>query len=114
MAHVREVAREAGRAYEVRWKDGGEERQRTFTVKRDAERFALKVETEVAAGTSTAEHAKGGTVAQVADDMTRGAELVLKPRSLQEARRINRARLLPRFGARRVTAVTTADVQLWV
>lgn len=114
MAHVREVARKAGRAYEVRWKDGGKERQRTFTVKRDAERFALKVESTAAAGTSTVAHAKGRTVAQVADDMMRGAELVLKPRSLQEARRINRARLLPRFGARRVTAVTTADVQLWV
>ncbi|KAA6434925.1 site-specific integrase [Agrococcus sediminis] len=114
MAHVREVTRKAGRAYEVRWKDRGKERQRTFSVKRDAERFALKVETEVAAGTSTAAHAKGRTVAQVAEDMMCGAELVLKARSLQEARRINRARLLPRFGARRVTAVTTADVQLWV
>lgn len=34
-----------GIAYEVHWRDGVRKMQRTFTVKREAERFALKVET---------------------------------------------------------------------
>ncbi len=32
MAHVREVERKTGRAYEVRWRDGGKFRQRSFTL----------------------------------------------------------------------------------
>lgn len=32
-----------GRGYEVRWREGGRERSRTFTLKRDAEVFELEV-----------------------------------------------------------------------
>ena len=46
MAHVREVERSGGIAYAVRWRDAGKFKQRTFTVKREAERFALKVEND--------------------------------------------------------------------
>ena len=42
MAHVRSVQRKTGQAFEVHWRDSGKDRQRTFTVKRDAERFAAR------------------------------------------------------------------------
>ena len=45
MAHVREVSRKGGIAYEARWKVNGKFKQRTFTVKREAERFALRSRT---------------------------------------------------------------------
>lgn len=53
MAHGREVERKAGRAYEVRWRDGGRFRQRSFTVKSEADRFALTVENQKAHGQTT-------------------------------------------------------------
>lgn len=42
-----------GSAYEVHWRDGDRKMQRTFTVKREAERFALKVEAAKDAGDTT-------------------------------------------------------------
>jgi hypothetical protein len=37
MAHVREVERKTGIAYEVHWREGDKKMQRTFPVKREAE-----------------------------------------------------------------------------
>lgn len=56
MAHIREVARKKapnGITYEVHWREGDKKMQRTFTVRREAERFALKVETAKEAGGTT-------------------------------------------------------------
>lgn len=61
MAHVREVERKGGTAFEVRWRAAtGKFQQKTFTGKRDAERFALKVENELADGNSTEPLVKNG------------------------------------------------------
>jgi len=66
MAHVREVSRRTGKAYEVHWRQQERKMQRTFTVKRDGERFALKVENEIAEGATTAPLVRRvPTVAQV-------------------------------------------------
>ena len=69
MAHVREVPRKTGIAYEVRWREGGRERQRTFTVKRDAERHAHNVETAKATGAPTEPMTRGRTFRAVAEEM---------------------------------------------
>ena len=46
MANVREVERKGGRAYEVRWRAGDKFKQRTFTVKREADRIGYGVMTQ--------------------------------------------------------------------
>ncbi len=47
MGSIREVQRVDRIAYEARWRDNGKFRQRTFTVKREAERFVLRVENDL-------------------------------------------------------------------
>jgi hypothetical protein len=74
MANVREVPRSGGKAYEVRWRAEGKFRQRTFTVKRDAERFALKVENQIAEGTTTSPLVRRVlTVSQVVEESLEGS-----------------------------------------
>lgn len=69
MAHVREVEQKTRRAYEVRWRDGGKFRQRSFTVKREADRLALTVENEQHAGNSAARLVRNTkTLRQVAEE----------------------------------------------
>lgn len=121
MAHVREVARKPGPkyphgvAYEVMWRDGEKKLQRTFPVKRDAERFALKVENAKNVGDTTRSLAgKAPTVAQVIAASMEAAEPKLKPRTFHSYERLYASRVLPRFGARKVTTVTRADVQAWI
>jgi hypothetical protein len=48
VAHVRTLSRtDETVAHEVRWRQPGKFKQRTFKVKHEAERFALRVEDEV-------------------------------------------------------------------
>ncbi len=57
MAHVRSVARTDGReSFEVRWRQHGKFRQRTFHSRREGERFALRIEDELDDGQNTAVH----------------------------------------------------------
>jgi len=115
MAHVKEVERAGGKpSYIVRWRDNGF-KQRSFKVKREAERFALKVESDLAVGQSTDRLVKNSkTVAEiVAASMTASAP-GLKPRTRQSYETIYRNRILPMFGKRRASTVTRAEVQAWV
>lgn len=118
MAHLREVARKKapnGIAYEVHWRDGDRKMQRTFTVKREAERFALKVETAKDAGDTTRSLVKNtATVAQVIAASMEAAKPRLKPRTFHSYELMYEKRILPKFGARRVSTVTRADVQAWI
>lgn len=116
MAHVRTLTRQDGRAaYEVRWRQGGRFKQRTFTVKREAERFALQMEDAVLAGQSTDVHVRRGkTVGDVVEESMATAALKLKPRTLRSYRQGYDRHILPSFGQRRVSAVTSADVERWV
>lgn len=118
MAHVREVARKKalnGIAYEVHWRDGDRKMQRTFTVKREAERFALKVETAKDAGDTTRSLVKNtATVTQVIAASMEAAKPRLKPRTFHSYELMYSARIIPEFGSRRITSVTRADVQAWI
>ena len=115
MANVREVSRAGGKAYEVRWRADQKFRQRTFTVKRDAERFALKVENDIAEGATTAPLVRRvPTVAQVVEASLEASRPGLKERTHRSYVSIYRNRVLPTFGKRKVTEVTRADVQAWV
>jgi integrase len=115
MANVREVERKGGRAYEVRWRAGDKFKQRTFTVKREADRFALKVETELAEGNTTDLLVKNGkTVRQVIEASLAASKHELKPRTYNGYVAIYDNRILPKFGARKVGTLTRSDVQAWV
>jgi len=115
MANVREVPRAGGKAYEVRWRAEGKFRQRTFTVKRDAERFALKVENQIAEGATTSPLVRRVlTVAQVVEASLEASRPGLKERTHRSYVSIYSNRVLPTFGKRKVTEVTRAEVQAWI
>ncbi len=115
MAHVRTVARASGTAYEVRWRADGRFRQRTFTVKREAERFALKVENQLAEGTPTTPLTRRvPTVAEVIEASMEASRPGLKLRTFRGYVTIYRNRVTPTFGRRKVTEVTRSEVQAWV
>ncbi|WP_170131550.1 tyrosine-type recombinase/integrase [Quadrisphaera granulorum] len=115
MAHVREVARSGKPAYEVRWRDGAKFRQRTFPARRDAERFALRVEASLGSGAPTDAYVKRGkTVAEVVEASVAASAYKLKPRTVASYRQVYDNHVLPAFGTRRIATVTSADVETWV
>jgi integrase len=115
VAHVREVARKAGRAYEVRWVAAGRERQRTFPVRRDAERFALRIENELAEGNSTETLIRRSkTVREVVESSLAASEPKLKPRTYISYVQSYDRRILPTFGPRSIATVTSEEVERWI
>lgn len=115
MAHVRTVPRKTGQAYEVVWKVGSTRRQKTFTVKREAERFALKVENELAAGNSTEPLAgRSKTFREVAEACLAADVHRLKPKTFARYEDTLRLHIYPTFGTRRIAAITSQDVEKWV
>lgn len=118
MAHMREVARKKapnGIAYEVHWREGDKKMQRTFTVKREAERFALNVENAKASGDTTKPMARATkTFREVATASLEASRARLKPGTVLQYEHILEKRLLPRFGSRRISAIAGEDVEKWV
>lgn len=115
MAFVREVARQSGRAFEVRWRDGARERQRTFTARREAERFALRIENELQDGRSTEGHTRTArTVADVVEASLAASKPRLKASTFAGYEHLYAARVLPQFGSRRIASVTSEQVEAWV
>lgn len=115
MAHIREVTRSTGIKYECRWVANGKERQRTFSVKRDAERFALKVEQDLADGASTdALVSRGKTVAQVVEASLAASRPKLKESTYAGYVHLYGMRVLPVFGRQRISSVTSEAVESWL
>lgn len=115
MAHVREVERKNGRAFEVRWRDGGKFRQRSFTVKREAERFALTVENEQHAGNSTAPLVKNTkTLRQVAEEAMNADRPNRKQKTMDAYEVAYRVHIYPALGGRRISTITATDVQQFI
>lgn len=115
MAHVREVARKSGVVYEARWKVNGVFKQRTFTVKREAERFALKVENEIADGNSTDTLVKNSkTFREVAEASMAASAHRLKPKTAAGYEMAYRLHIYPTFGSRRIAQITGMEVEAWV
>ncbi|MFH8248966.1 tyrosine-type recombinase/integrase [Microbacterium sp. B2969] len=115
MAHVREVPRQGGIAYEARWKGtNGKFRQRTFTVKREAERFALKVENELADGQSTDALVKNAKKFQEVAQPSLDASTRLKPKTRRGYEDAYKLHIYPAFGDRRINTITSLDVEAWM
>lgn len=115
MAHVRTVPRKDGQAYEVVWRQGDQRRQRTFKVKREAERFALKVENEIADGNSTAPLTRNSkTFREVAEACLAADVHRLKPKTFARYEDTLRLHIYPTLGSRRIAAITSQHVEQWV
>ncbi len=107
--------RASGTTYTVRWRDGSRFRQRTFTVKREAERFASKVEDDIAVGNSTAPLIRNSkTFQEVAEASLASASGRLKPRTLDGYVQVYRRHVFPHLGSRRIGSITSEDVERWI
>ena len=114
MAHVREVAGKGGIAYEARWKVNGKFKQRTFTVKREAERFALKVENEIADGQSTDALVKNAKRFRDVAQASMDAATRLKPKTRRGYEDAYKLHIYPTFGDRRINSITSLEVEAWL
>lgn len=118
MAHIREVPRKGsatGVAYEVRWMDGGRERQKTFSVKREAQRHAASVENARANGAPTADLAgRSERFADVVKASVDASRARLKTGTVLQYEHLYATRVLPVFGKKRIAAITSQEVQRWV
>lgn len=116
MAHVRTLHRKDGTAaYEVRWRQSGRFKQRTFKVQREAERFALRVEDEVEKGNSTDIYVRRSkTLTDVVAASMAASAPKLKPKTVAGYEAAYRLHVLPTFGSRRITSITSQEVELWV
>ncbi|QEO15619.1 site-specific integrase [Agromyces intestinalis] len=114
MAHVRAVERKNGVAYEVRWREGGKERQRTFSVKRDAVRHAHNVETALASATTTEPLTRGKTYREVAEAMLAAQESRLKRGTLLQYKALYEGRIFHEFGGQRIARIDSARIQDWI
>lgn len=113
MAHIKTLTRSNGKAaYEVRWRDGGKHQQRTFNVKREAERFALTVENDLAQGASTAPLVKNSkTFREVAEQCLAADKPRLKQKTLEGYEMTLRVHAYPVFGSRRISTIASQDVE---
>lgn len=114
MAHIKRVARADGYAWEVHWRDHGRKRQMTCKTEPQAEREMHRIEDELSAGVSTEYRTQRRTVAEVVEASIAASAPRLKPRSTDGARSVARKHITPVFGARRVSSLRPADVELWV
>lgn len=116
MAHIKTLTRASGKtAYEVRWRDDTKHQQRTFNVKREAERFALTVENDLAQGASTAPLVKNSkTFRQVAEGCLEADKSHLKAKTLDGYEIAFRVHIYPVFGTRRIASITSQDVEKFI
>ena len=99
----------------MRWEDAGRDRQRTFAQKREADRFAARVDVAVHDGATTAGMVKAvKTVAEVVEASLAASAPRLKPRTVHGYRRSYDLRVLPRFRTTRISAVTSEAVERWI
>jgi hypothetical protein len=102
-------------AYEVRFRDGGKFRQRTFSVKREAEAFAKKTEVALSEGESTAPLLRNGTkFAEVAAASLAASKGRLKPSTFEGYDRMYRRHVFPALGSKRIAAITSTDLEQWI
>lgn len=115
MAHISPKETSKGTAYVVKWRSqSGSFKEKTFYVKREAERHRDKVERELADGKST-EHLSGRskTFRQAAEAMI-AASAHLKQKTLDGYEIALRVHAYPAFGNRRISTLKAADIDGWL
>lgn len=115
MAHITTKETSKGTAYVVKWRpQSGTFKEKTFYVKREAERHLAKIEHELADGNST-EHLSGRskTFRQAAEAMI-AASAHLKQKTLDGYEIALRVHAYPAFGNRRISTLKAADIDGWL
>jgi integrase len=115
MAHYREVTRAGGKAYEVRWREGGKFEQRTFPTEDAAAEFVVELKlTKRDVGTTTHLKKLGKKFEEVAQmSMDAGAHR-LKPSTRGNYEVAYRLHINPTFGHRRINSITSMEVERWL
>ena len=114
MAWIEERQRKKGIVYKTYWRDvSGITRTKTFSVKKDAERFARHVEVAKDLGTYVDPGLGRVTLATFYDHFIHTAQN-LRPSTRAKYEVHARAYILPAFGGRRLNSVTPADVRSFV
>jgi hypothetical protein len=114
MAHISRRQRNGMVRYLARYTDpSGRERAKSFTRKKDAERFLTGIENDKLRGTWT--DPTLGRV-QLADwyALWRRATVELRPNTEARDERLFRLHILPRFGSMPLVAITQYEVRAWV
>ena len=115
MAHIKTKETSKGTAYIVFWRpQPGTFKEKTYYVKREAERHRDRVERELHEGNST-EHMGGRskTFRQAAEAMI-AASAHLKQTTLDNYEIALRVHAYPAFGNRRISTLTAADLDKWL
>ena len=112
MAHITSSETSKGTRYTVRWRSAPDKfRKRSFYVKREAERFADKVEREQADGQSTEPLAvRGKKFREVAERMLDAERPRLKQKTIDAYEAAFRSHVYPAFGSRQINTITSADL----
>jgi integrase len=114
MAHISRRQRNGKVTYLARYPDpSGRERAKSFTRKKDAERFLTRIENDKLRGTWT--DPVLGRV-HLADwyAQWRRATVELRPNTEARDERLFRLHILPRFGPMPLAAITQYEVRAWV
>lgn len=116
MAHVREVTRKSGRAFEVRWREaGGNFKQRTFQTRRAAEEFVVELKIERRDSGTTAHMSRlSKKFEEVAQASMAASAHRLKPKTQRGYEEAYRLHIFPTFGQRRINTITSMDIEKWL
>jgi hypothetical protein len=114
MAHITRRHRNGKVRYLARYTDpSGRERAKSFTRKKDAERFLTGIENDKPRGTWT-DPALGRVALADWYALWRRATVELRPNTEARDERLFRLHILPRFGSMPLVAITHHKVRVWV
>jgi integrase len=114
MAHISRRQRNGKVRYLARYTDpSGRERAKSFTRKKDAERFLTGIENDKLRGTWT-DPALGRVLLADWYALWRRATVELRPNTEARDERLFRLHILPRFGSLPLVAITQYEVRAWV
>lgn len=102
-----------GKRYCVRWRDQSRrDRRKSFSKKTDADRFALKIRTDLERGHYIDPDASKQSLRAVAEQWLKGAEH--RPMTVEGAERQFRLHVYPYLGDRAVGSLKRGDIEAWL
>lgn len=115
MAHIREVKRAQGTAWEVRWREQGVFKQRSFPTEEEADDFRHEVRIEKRDG-GTANHLAGRspTFRAIAEASMQANATRLKAKTAGGYELGYRVHIYPTFGDRRINTITSMEIEKWI
>ena len=116
MAHITKRTAAAGPRYDVRWRASGEERKKSFKLRRDADAFRRRVESEELVGVVVDLRSGAETLESFADRWLPTRLVRGRPLSLMTVRGYQgllRRQILPALGRTQLRRLTPEIVRAW-